>query len=521
MLTHDQLANLANPLWRLNNLYKIVTKRHGIQPFKPFPYQQRLYEDIFLRKRRKHVIIKARRMGFSTAIAILALDLALFNHALQASIVDLTQDDAREKVRSKIQVAWEQALFEGWPQELGLYAGHKGDGHRSFSTNSHIYAGINARGGTNHLLHVSEWGPIAHQDPPRSKKILTGALPSADEGVVCIETTWMGGKTGELWNIVKDAMEIADEDKTEQDFWLHFVPWYEDPRHTLEGHRQLTPEITEYLDELEERLEITFSHGQRQWYLVNKLRYKDDMNQEYPSTLDEALERRVSGAIYGQWISRARAEGRICDFGIDPRSPVSLFLDLGVADYLPIWFVQFVGQEIRLVDWYENNGEGLTHYAQTIRKWEKANPEAIIDGLYLPHDGNRRQLAEELTTVKQTFEKLLPHIPVTVVQRTSNVYHGIDWIRDNFHRLWIHKTNCGTQRQKDGIDKPSGLECLENYTQKEAVAGTSTQKTPVHDMYSHTPDALRTMAEAILAGLIQRNRHPSRHGFQPSNEVVG
>lgn len=513
------LENLSDPLWRLDHLYKIITKRDGIQPFRPFPYQRKLYEDIFIHKRRKHVVIKARRMGFSTAIAILALDLALFNSSLQASIVDLTQDDAREKVRSKIHVAWEQACLEGWPQELGMFAGYRGDGHRSWSTGSHIYAGINARGGTNHLLHVSEWGPIAHQDPARSKKILTGALPSADEGVVLIETTWMGGKTGELWNIVKDAMDTPDEEKTEQDFWFHFSPWYSDPRHTLKGDRDLDEETEEYLNKLEADLDVKFSPGQRQWYFVNKQRYKDDMNQEYPSTPEEAFDRRVEGSIYGKWISKIRARGQISDFPLEKRQPVHIFADLGIADYLPLWFVQFVGQEIRCVDWYENNGEGLTHYAQVIRQWEKDHPEAILNTIYLPHDGDHKQLSTG-ETLKSTLEQLLPHVHVEVVQRTKNIYHGIDWLRDNFERIWLHKTNTGTPRSKDGMDHPSGIECLENYHQKEAMAGTNTSKVPVHDMYSHSCDALRTMAEAIIAGKVSLNSSPRQRRQQfkaPSN----
>ena len=511
MFTATQLEKFKDPLWRLNNLYSIITKRDGIQPFRPFPYQNQLFEDIYLKGRRKHVVIKARRMGFSTAIDIAITDLSLFNRALQSSIVDLTQEDAREKTRSKVQVAWEDFRDKGLADLFGIKAEYKGDGHRSWSTGSHIYAGVNARGGTNHFLHISEWGPIAHQDPARSKKILTGALPSADEGIVVVETTWMGGKTGELWQIVKDAQDIPAAEKTEQDFWLTFVPWYQDPRHTLEGVREIEEDILEYLDDMEARLSVKFTPGQKLWYAVNKNRYKDDMGQEYPSTLDEALERRVAGAIYGQWISRARAEGRICDFPIDKRSPVYVFADIGIADYLPLFFVQFVGKEIRLVDWYENNGESISHYAAIIRGFRDRH-EVPIASVTLPHDGNRRELSTG-APIKDTLQSLLPNIPVDYTDRPRNleaVWQGIDWIRDNFDRVWVHKTNVGTQRSKDGLDYPSGLECLENYHQKTAEAGTNTAKVPVHDAYSHTCDALRTMAHAIMQGKLQKDAHPSQ-----------
>lgn len=505
-LTAEQLSRLADPLWRVNNLYSIITKREGIQPFKPFWYQNRLYEDIYKKGRRKHVIIKARRMGFSTAIDIQMLDLALFNRAIQCSIVDLTQEDAREKMRSKVRVGWQEFKKAGYANDLGVVPFHKGDGHWSFNTESHIYAGINARGGTNHFLHISEWGPIAHQDPERSKRILTGALPSADEGIVVIETTWMGGKAGELWGIVKDAMEIPAEEKTEQDFWFHFVPWFDDPRHRLEGQRELDEETDNYLRDLEQKQALELTHQQKQWYFVNRSRYRDDMGQEYPSTPEEAFERRVAGAIYGKWVSAARAQGRISDFPLDERAPVHISMDLGIADYLPLWFVQFVGKEIRLVDWYENNGEGIAHYARVIRRWE-IEFDMIIGAVYLPHDGNAKQLATN-QTIKETLEGLLPHIEIKLVDRTANVWQGIDWIRSNFNRFWIHKTNCGTPRNKDGIDYPSGLECLENYHQKLAEAGTTSNRSPVHDVYSHSADALRTLAEAIDQGIVDKIASP-------------
>jgi len=519
-LTESDKAKMRFPCWRLNNLYKIITKRNGIQPFRPFWYQNRLYDDIYKKKRRKHVIVKARRMGFSTAIDIQMTDLSLFNKGLQSSIVDLTQEDAREKIRSKVRVAWQAGEEDGWIDECGFVTHHKGDGHWSFNTESHIYAGINARGGTNHFLHISEWGPIAHQDPERSKRILTGALPSADEGIVVIETTWMGGKSGELWGIVKDAMEIPAAEKTAQDFWFHFIPWYDDPRHSLVGDRAIDSETQDYLRDLEEKKLLELTHEQKLWYFVNRNLYKEDMTQEYPSSPEEAFERRVAGSIYGKWISRARAEGRISDFPLDERHPIHISMDLGIADYLPVWFTQFVGQEIRLVDWYENNGEGIAHYAKMIKRWETKH-DVIIAAVYLPHDGDARQLSTN-ETIKETLETLLPHIEIKLVQRTRNMWHGIDWIRSNMNRFWIHKTNCGSSRNKDGMDYPSGIECLENYHQKLAVAGSTSTKVPVHDVYSHSADALRTLAEAIEQGIVANVASPKKtnHLLSPPTVIT-
>ena len=48
---------------------------------------------------------------------------------------------------------------------------------------------MNARGGSNDFLWISEWGPIQLDDPRRSAEIRSGALPSARHGTIVIETT--------------------------------------------------------------------------------------------------------------------------------------------------------------------------------------------------------------------------------------------------------------------------------------------------------------------------------------------
>ncbi len=61
--------------------------------------------------------------------------------------------------------------------------------------------------------------------------------------------------------------------------------------------------------------------------------------------------------------------------------------DLGMGDSTVIWVAQVVGSEIRLMDFYENNGVGLDSYVNWLRHngWDKA--EQI-----LPHDVQVREL---------------------------------------------------------------------------------------------------------------------------------
>ena len=85
-------------------------------------------------------------------------------------------------------------------------------------------------------------------------------------------------------------------------------------------------------------------------------------------------------------------QGRICRVGVDPVLPVKAFVDIGGAghssDAMAIWIAQFVGREIRLLDYIEGVGQPLGYYANELRRrgWK----EAVI---HLPHDGVARNVA--------------------------------------------------------------------------------------------------------------------------------
>ena len=94
---------------------------------------------------------------------------------------------------------------------------------------STMFAGTHARGGSNFFVWISEWGVIQAEDLRRSEEIPTGAIPSAKDGLVVVETTWRCGRGGHLWEIVKKALETPEERKHPDDWRVVFFPWQEDP----------------------------------------------------------------------------------------------------------------------------------------------------------------------------------------------------------------------------------------------------------------------------------------------------
>jgi phage terminase large subunit len=91
---------------------------------------------------------------------------------------------------------------------------------------------------------------------------------------------------------------------------------------------------------------------------------KDQYAQEFECSFDAA----ITGAFYADELERMKAQKRIARVPIDRAVPVHTAWDLGVSDSTSIWFIQCVGKERRLIDYYEASGVGLDHYAKVLEE---------------------------------------------------------------------------------------------------------------------------------------------------------
>ena len=94
------------------------------------------------------------------------------------------------------------------------------------------------------------------------------------------------------------------------------------------------------------------------------------------------------GAYYARALAEAQAEGRIGRVAADPLLPIFLFVDIGGtgarADAFTIWAAQFVGREVRVLDYYEAVGQPLGAHLLWLRE-RKYTPDR--SRIWLPHDG--------------------------------------------------------------------------------------------------------------------------------------
>ncbi len=108
--------------------------------------------------------------------------------------------------------------------------------------------------------------------------------------------------------------------------------------------------------------------------------------ERYEHTYEGDYARAFEGAYFAALLTQARNEGRIGNVAADPLLPLRAVFDLGgsgaTADAMAIWIVQWVGQEIRVLDYIEGIGQVLGHYTTELRA--RGYQQAIC---ILPHDG--------------------------------------------------------------------------------------------------------------------------------------
>jgi hypothetical protein len=480
--------DLANPLWRLRNLYHIKRADDGrIIKFAPRAEQQRVYDMLFKEGVKRLIILKARRLGMSTALDVLLTDQMLWNAGTQCSLVDQTAADAERKLATIAKVAVDN-LPSGTLQHIERVRDSGSILEVSVAGNaaSSFFAGLRARGGTNNWLHLSEWGVIQADDPRRSEEILTGAIPSAEHGRIIIETTWKGGRGGHLWEIVKGALETPEAAKTDKDWRVVFFPWWKDPTYVVEGDvATISPAISQYLDQMQSQTGHTFSDQQRLWYDRQSRDLGLFIFREFPTTLDECFKSPVEGAIYAGELDKLRASGAISAFKTDNSTLVHTAWDLGSPVNTVVWYFQIIGgNEIRVIDC--DMDLDMTPVQRVGHMLAKGYSYGAH---FLPHDAAATRTSGKADAQVYTEAGLAN---VRVLPRTHDIWIGINACLQMFPRFSFRLPAC-----------ERGLDALANYAYKRSSATGIVVNEPVHNWASHAADALRMIAEAEMSGMLK------------------
>lgn len=476
----DQLAKLKDKNWRLNHLYRISDKKGKDIPFR-LTQEQR---DFTARHHNRNIILKARQLGFTTLVCVTMLDSAIFENK-KCALIAHTLDDAKRLFREKVEFAYDRLppqLQQANPIKI------KNTSEIVFEKGGSVTVDTSFRGGTLQYLHVSEMGKICKKFPDKAKEIVTGAMPAvALDGIATMEST-AEGREGYFYDYSSRAekLALAGVDLSELDFKFFFYSWYENPDYSISPAKPIPERLEKYFRKLELQLGITFTPEQKTWYHLTEQTLGEDMKREYPSTPQEAFEVAVEGAYYSSQFAELYKKGQILDSLPDnSHLPVFTYWDLGVSDSTVIWFIRKISaNEYHVIDYYENSGEGLEHYAKVLKQ-----KGYIYGEHFAPHDIDNRTLstigAKSLKQVASDgfmIDGQIYKLKFTTVDRTS-IASGIEQVRTILPKCYFDKSKC-----------EQGLKGLENYRKEwDDKAGAYKDK-PLHDWSSHPADGFRYFA---------------------------
>ena len=222
--------------------------------------------------------------------------------------------------------------------------------------------------------------------------------------------------------------------------------------------------------------------------LIKKgLMTQEEFDQEWLLSTDAA----IKGAYYTTQLAAARKEKRVTRVPYDPALPVDKDWDLGVGDSTVIWFTQSLRSgEVHVIDYYENSGEGIPHYAKVIQE-----KPYVYGEHWAPHDIRVR----ELGSGKSRLETAEKHRIKFQVTPNIGVDDGIDAARLLIPRCWFDAEKCSVGLEALTFYRKAFNERLQTFTDK-----------PLHDWTSHAADAFRGLA--VSAKYVVHPEHSEQNG---------
>jgi phage terminase large subunit len=226
---------------------------------------------------------------------------------------------------------------------------------------------------------------------------------------------------------------------------------------------------------------------------------KETDYEKYLHIWEGELKTLAEGAIFGSQVLKAKKEGRFCKIPVVSGSQVYTFWDLGRNDHTAIWFMQNVGKEYRMIDYYENRLQDIEHYCKVVAG--QLNPEEMrlagvteADQLrrssflygehFMPHDVEAQSLGMKLTRKEQFINGGIK--PIKTVKRIPVKSEAIEMARQIFAEVWFDSDRCSR-----------GIECLSNYRYEYNDNKDTHNQNPHHDWASNGADAFMQFAQGF------------------------
>lgn len=183
----------------------------------------------------------------------------------------------------------------------------------------------------------------------------------------------------------------------------------------------------------------------------------------------------VEGAYFASELTAAKESGRIGRVAADPLMTLRAIFDIGgtgaKADAVAIWIEQWVGREIRCLDYYEAVGQPLATHVSWLR--ERGYGKALC---ILPHDGTTHDKVYDVS-YESSLRQAEFEVLVIPNQGKGAAKMRIEAARRMFPSIWFNEAT--TQAGRDALGW--------YHEKKDPERGIGLG--PEHDWSSHGSDA--------------------------------
>ncbi len=307
----DNPALIEDKEWRMKNLYWIVTKSGTRELFKMNRAQSHFFYNYLLNPKgtyHRHIILKARQLGFTTFIDLYILDEVLFNNNREGLVIAHKVEDAKEIFDRKIDFAIRNMadevkgayfkLVRNSAKKIQIvidYGPDKG------STSS-LQVSSSGRSGTYYYVHISEFAKLCVSYPQKALEVETGTFPAVPmDGYIFIEST-AEGMAGRFYEMFHDNWLVRDTitpQLSRVKFLPHFYNWQYDDMEMdkiTENIPVSSMEVGE-IDFAEYQKEHNLTDKEIKYYYMKWLQMGGKnspdavhkLHQEFPTTPEEAF----------------------------------------------------------------------------------------------------------------------------------------------------------------------------------------------------------------------------------------
>jgi phage terminase large subunit len=200
----------------------------------------------------------------------------------------------------------------------------------------------------------------------------------------------------------------------------------------------------------------------------------------------------ISGAYYAASLNKAKLEGRVGRVAADPLMTIRIFCDIGGtgarADSFTMWAAQFIGREIRVLNYYEAVGQPIASHLGWLRENNYTPATAQI---YLPHDGDTQDKVYDVSYAS-AFKSAGYEVTVVPNQGKGAAMLRVEAGRRMFPSMWFN----APEGAAPGVPTcEAGLAAVGWYHEKKDER-RNIGLGPDHDWSSHGSDSFGLMAVA-------------------------